>query len=100
MVEPLKLYQFREEQGWAGSQPIVGIADKEVVRSTLLSAEEMSERFGGYVEYDDVARTARFVGVWSDRTVAQFLRYLREQTEVEVIETTSDKFRQHHRASR
>lgn len=98
MTEPLKFYRFREEHGWTGSQPIVGIADKDVVRS-FVSADEMADLFGGYVEYEDTAQTKRLVGVWSDRVVAQFLGFLRERIEVEVIEATPSDFRQHHRAS-
>jgi len=98
MSEPLKFYRFRETQGWTGSQPIVGIADKGVVRE-FISTDEMSDRFGGYVEYEDRSSKGRLVGVWSERVVGRFLAFLRERTEVEVVESSPELFRQHHRAS-
>lgn len=98
MSAPLKFYRFRETQGWKGSQPVVGIADKSAVRE-LIGADEMSGQFGGYVEYEDRSSGTRLVGVWSERVVGHFLAFLRERTEVEVVECSPQLFRQHYRAS-
>ena len=98
MPEPLKLHRFREERGWKGSQPIVGIAEKNAVIS-FVSTEAVARLFGGYIEYEHRQNATRFVGVWSDRTLARFAKFLRERTEIEVVPLLADDFRQLHRAS-
>ena len=47
----MRFFTFREERGWAGSQAVVGFASKELVKS-LVSIDELSEIFGGYLEYE------------------------------------------------
>jgi len=94
-----KFYRFREERFWSGSQPVVGFAADETVKS-LCSTEEMTAMFGGYLEYEDVDGGGKYLGVWGDRKVGRFLKLLRERGAVLEIEHPSpSRFRQRHRAS-
>jgi len=99
-VLPSKFFKFKETRYWAGSRPLVGFAAKYLVKS-LIDTDELSELFGGYLEYENEAGDQRYLGVWGDRKVARFLRLLRDRGAlVEVEETLPTHFRQRHRASR
>jgi hypothetical protein len=75
----------------------VGFAQKEIVKS-LMSADEMSTIFGGYVEYENAGGSQQYLGVWGDRKVAQFLRLLRQRgVAMEIEEAVPSDFRQRHR---
>ncbi len=67
--------RFRATQGWAGSQPVVGLAPLAVV-TALLSQEEMAAAFGGLARYED-AQGRAYLGVWGARKVGRFLALLR-----------------------
>jgi hypothetical protein len=97
---PVRFLRFREERYWRGSQPVVGLAPREFVASRV-SAEDLSVIFGGYVEYESADGNQRYLGVWGDRKVAQFLRLLREGgAAIEVEGTVPVNFRQRHQAVR
>jgi hypothetical protein len=97
---PSKFFRFQEERYWSGSLPVVGFAAKEIVAS-LVSLDEMGAIFGGYLEYENEGGERRYLGVWGDRKVGQFLRLLRARGAVlEVEEASPGQFRQRHRASR
>jgi hypothetical protein len=97
--QPIKLIRFLEERYWSGSLPVVGFAAKESVEA-LISADEMSALFGGYLEYQDVSGSNRYLGVWGDRKVSQFLRELRARgAAVELEASEPSRFRQRHRRS-
>ena len=72
--EPVFL-RFRAAQGWAGSQPIVGLVLLAAV-TALLSPEEMTATFGGLTLYED-AQGYAYLGVWGARKVGRFLALLR-----------------------
>jgi hypothetical protein len=96
---PSKFFRFREERYWSGSQPVVGFAADETVKS-LCSTEEMTEIFGGYLVYEDVDGSQKYLGVWGDRKVGQFLRLLRERgAALEIEQRPPSRFRQRYRAS-
>lgn len=67
--------RFRAAQGWAGSQPIVGLAPLAAV-AALLSPEEMAAAYGGLTMYED-AQGRAYLGVWGARKVGRFLALLR-----------------------
>jgi hypothetical protein len=91
---------FREERGWAGSQPVVGFAEKPIIEE-LLGKKKLSDVFEGYLEYESVDGNQRFIGVWGNRNTVKLRQMLREKGARIVIERPSPTlFRQRHRASR
>ncbi len=90
--QPIKLIRFLEERYWSGSLPVVGFAAKESVEA-LISADEMSALFGGYLEYEDVSGSNRYLGVWGDRKVSQFLRELRARGAAVELEPSEPSLR-------
>ncbi|MDI1285541.1 MAG: hypothetical protein PSV46_14205 [Reyranella sp.] len=95
-----KFFRFREQRYWKGSRPVVGFASKELV-SSLFDIEEMSEIFGGYLEYEDGDGSLRYLGVWGDRKVGRFLLLLRERgAMLQIEEADPDQFRQRRRVSK
>jgi hypothetical protein len=96
----IKFITFREEKGWAGTQPIVGFVSKPIIER-LLGKEKLSEAFEGYLEYESVENGQRFLGVWGNRNTVKLRQMLREQGAQIVIERPSPAlFHQRHRASR
>jgi hypothetical protein len=94
---PARFFRFREERYWRGSPPIVGLAPKELVTSCV-STEELGAIFGGHAEYESAGGNQRYLGVWGNRKVAQFLRLLRERgAAIAIEEATPGEFRQRHR---
>ena len=97
---PSKFFRFREKRYWNGSQPVVGFAADETVKS-LCSTEEMAAIFGGYLVYEDVDGGRKYLGVWGDRKVGRFLRLLQERgAALETDHSSPGRFRQRYRASR
>ena len=78
---------------------MVGFAPKDLVRG-LVSDKEMSEIFGGHLEYEEISSGQRYLGVWGNRKVNHLLRLLRERGAIiEVEHPEPSLFRQRHRAS-
>jgi hypothetical protein len=99
-MAPSKFFRFREERYWNGSQPVVGFAADETVKS-LCSTEEMTAIFGGYLVYENVDGSQKYLGVWGDRKVGRLLRLLRERgAALETDHPSPSRFRQRYRASR
>ena len=69
------LLRFRAAQGWAGSQPVVGLVPLAAV-AAVLSQEEMAAAFGGLARCED-AQGRAYLGVWGARKVGRFLALLR-----------------------
>ncbi len=72
--EPI-FFRFRATTGWAGSQPVVGLAPFTAV-AALLSRDEITAAFGGLAKYED-AQGCTYLGVWGARRVGRFLALLR-----------------------
>lgn len=98
-LRPSKFFTFREERRyWRGSQPVVGFAAEEVVKS-ICSTDEITKIFGGYLVYEDVGGNQKFLGVWGHRKVGQFFRLLQERgAELEIERPVPSQFRQRRRS--
>jgi len=97
---PANFFTYREEKYWKGSQPVVGFAPSEMVKS-LFSLEELTAIFGGYLEYEDTGGGQKYLGVWGDRKAGKFLQLLRNRGAlVEKRDAAPGQFRQRHRASK
>lgn len=73
-AEAVPFLRFRAVQGWAGTQPVVGLVP-EVVVDGVLSRETMQKVFGCLTLYED-AEGCTYLGVWRRRRVARFLALL------------------------
>ncbi len=94
--EPVFL-RFQAARGWAGSQPVVGLAPFAAV-TALVSHEELTAAFGGLTRYED-AQGRTYLGVWGARKVGRFLTMLRTRGLVpQVSDTLPEGLRQQWRA--